>query len=98
MSNPNDKRRPRKGGWTGRIYLGVDQDGRELKHWVGKFDTKRERDDAVAEARRTRPWETAQSDAPETCEALTARYLQRWQTRVDRGECKSSSYDTLERE
>lgn len=98
MPNPNDKRRPRKNGWPGRVYLGRDENGREHHHWVGRFDTKRERDDAVAQARRTRPWEHPHGDAPDTCEGLTARYLQRWEARVDRGECKRSSYDTLERE
>lgn len=37
--------------WIGRIYLGQDENGRQQFQWVGRFDTKRERDDAVAEAR-----------------------------------------------
>lgn len=37
--------------WAGRIYLGRDDDGRQRFHWVGRFATRRARDEAVAEAR-----------------------------------------------
>ena len=43
----------------GPRYLGRDQDGKQQFWWVGRFATKRERDDAVAKARTERPWETA---------------------------------------
>lgn len=38
--------------WVGRIYLGRDENGRQQFDWVGRYATRRERDDAVA-ARRT---------------------------------------------
>jgi integrase len=89
--------RKRKGGWPARIYLGKDEDGKQQFHWVGRFDTKRERDDAIARARTERPW-----DAPPvekmTCDRLAERYLRRYEDLVDRGERKRSSYDTVERE
>ena len=34
--------------WEGRVYLGLDANGREQYEWVGRFTTKRERDEAVA--------------------------------------------------
>lgn len=37
--------------WVGRVYLGRDKDGKQEFRWVGRFSTKRERDDAVAKAR-----------------------------------------------
>lgn len=33
--------------WQGRIFLGRDGDGAQQYHWVGRFDTRRERDEAV---------------------------------------------------
>lgn len=38
--------------WVGRVHLGAGR-----YHWVGRFPTKRERDDAVARARIQKPWE-----------------------------------------
>ena len=37
--------------WTGRVYLGQDEHGKELYEWVGRFPTRRERDAAVARRR-----------------------------------------------
>lgn len=37
--------------WQGRVYVGRDEEGQQIFEWVGRFDTRRERDDAVAEAR-----------------------------------------------
>lgn len=83
--------------WSGRVYIGVGPDGGQRHHWVGRFDTKRERDAAVAKAKEERPWEGLPT-ARITCDALADRYLARFQERVDRGDCKQSSHDTLERE
>jgi integrase len=49
--------------WLGRVYLRRDEDGTQQYHYVGRFATKRERDDAVARARIERPWEREQSAA-----------------------------------
>jgi integrase len=59
--------------WPGRIYLGRDKDGKQRFHWVGRFDTRRERDDAVAEAR-TR-LRLGGSAALPACDAYVDRYL-----------------------
>jgi integrase len=37
--------------WHGRIYLGRDEQGKQQFHWVGRFATRKERDQAVAEER-----------------------------------------------
>ena len=39
--------------------LGRDENGQQQFHWVGRFATTRERDDAVARARTERPWDGA---------------------------------------
>jgi integrase len=92
---PRSKRKT----WRARVYLGRDQNGRQQFHWVGEYDTKRERDAALAEAKQTRPWEAHTAPADEmTIDQLAERYLARYEDLVDRGERKSSSYDTVERE
>lgn len=61
--------------WIGRVYLGRDENGKQLIHWVGRFDTKRERDEAVVlERRRLREGAEAATTLP-TCEAYVERYL-----------------------
>ena len=52
--------------WTGRVYLGRDEHGQQQFHWVGRFATRRERDDAVAKARTERPWEREQGSTTMT--------------------------------
>jgi hypothetical protein len=37
--------------WNGRIYLGRDENGKQLFHWVGRYRTKAERADALADER-----------------------------------------------
>lgn len=37
--------------WQGRIYLGRDANGNQQYHWVGRFRTRRERDEAVSDER-----------------------------------------------
>ena len=44
---PAKKRRT----YEGRVYTGLDDTGRSTYQWVGRFVTKRERDEAVALAR-----------------------------------------------
>lgn len=72
--------------WTGRVYLGRDESGKQIIHWVGRFDTKRERDEAVARARAL--LKGGRTDLP-TCDAYVDRYL----TIYERAN-KDSSYDT----
>lgn len=61
--------------WVGRVYLG---DGEY--HWVGRFTTKRERDQAVAQARVDRPWETTPAPDSMTCDEWAVRWLERMET------------------
>src|SRR3954469_11661379 len=90
----------RKRSWPGRIYIGRDQDGRQAYWWVGRFGTKRERDDAVAEARTTKPWLNAgQLQAAEmTCRQWADRMLDRMENgalrRRDGSPYKRSTIDT----
>jgi integrase len=69
--------------WVGRVHLGAGR-----YQWVGRFEKKQERDQAVAEARAERPWE---KEAPNeiTCGAFADRFLARYER-----DHKDSSYDT----
>ena len=73
--------------WAGRIYLGRDQDGKQQFEWVGRFDTRRERNEAVAQ-RRT---ELRLGERPRlpTCDEYVDRYLTEYERRH-----KASSYVT----
>jgi integrase len=71
---PTSKRKT----WEGRISLGRDEHGKQQFHWVGRFATKRERDEAVAEARATKPWLAAPSQQM-TCDEWAQRYLARYE-------------------
>lgn len=76
--------------WVGRVSLGRDAGGKQITYWVGRFDTKRERDDAVALARIERPWELALRPASEmTGDELADRYLAEYAERN-----KDSSHGT----
>jgi integrase len=85
--------RKRKGGWPGRVFIGRDETGKQQFHWLGRFDTKRERDDAIARAKTERPWET-RPPGQMTCGEWADRYLARYERLVERGELKWSSLDT----
>ena len=78
----------RKRSWTGRIFLGRDESGKQQFHWVGRFDTKRERDDEVARARTEKPWlarPPSEMTGNEVADAYLADYAER---------AKASSLDT----
>lgn len=75
----------RRKKWSGRIYLGRDESGKQLFHWVGRFDTRRERNDAVAEERK-RLRLGGSPDLP-TCDEYVDRYLAEYERTH-----KSSSY------
>lgn len=59
--------------WSGRRYLGRDEDGKQLFEWLGRFDSKRERDEAVTLAR----LEAKKGGSPvlPDCDAYVDRYL-----------------------
>lgn len=91
---PSSKRK----SWKGRVYLGRDESGQQQFWWVGRFATKRERDDAVARARTERPWDTAPAPDELTCDEWADRFLARMdsgalRTRAGR-QFKHSSIDT----
>jgi integrase len=73
---------PRKRTYMGRVYLGRGQ-----YHWVGRFPTKKARDDAVAAARVE--LKGGRSAAGLTCKEWTDRFLARYER-----EHKTSSFDT----
>lgn len=58
--------------WPGRVYLGRDEEGKQVFEWVGRFDTRRERDNAVA--RRRFELQDAKPSLP-TCDEYVDRYL-----------------------
>jgi hypothetical protein len=74
--------------WPGRVFIGRDEHGKQRFYWVGRFPTKRERDDAIAKARTEKPW-LATPPAQMTCEEWARRYLKRYE-RLN----KSTSVDT----
>jgi integrase len=77
--------------WSGRVSLGRDASGKQVIYWVGRFATRRERDDAVARARVEKPWEV-RAASEMTGNDLADRYLERYER-----ENKDSSYDTSRR-
>lgn len=76
--------------WVGRIYLGRDEHGKQQFDWVGRYATKRERDDAVAE-RRTALRLGEEQPALPTCDAYVKRYLEEYERKH-----KDSSAGTTE--
>ncbi len=70
--------------WEGRIYIGRE-DGKQKFHHIGRFDTRRERDAAVAKARVE--LEQASPDELPTCDAYVDSYLADY-----KGRNKYSSY------
>jgi integrase len=77
----------KKKRWEGRIYLGRDEEGKQRFHWVGRFDTKRERDDAVAEARIR--LKRGGDPALPTCDEYVDRYLADYARRWDESSWQS---------
>ena len=81
-----------------RVYRGRDQDGRQLFHHVGYFDTVREKKLAEATARTERPWEN-------TPNGTVDEHADRWLARMKAGAAltqqrrsyKRSSIDAVER-
>lgn len=78
MSNaekkPKKKKRKGKNPWEGRIYIGRDEEtGKQLFHWVGRFATKRERDEAV-KAERDRLADEVAEELP-TCDEYVDRFV-----------------------
>src|SRR5262245_49863743 len=74
---------PKRRSWEGRVYLGQDAEGKQEYYWVGRFPTRRERDDAVARARTEQPWltETPSAAAPSrTCADWVERMLDRMES------------------
>ena len=84
--------------WPGRVYLGRDENSRQRFWWVGRFSTRRERDDAVARARVARPWETRRAPDEMSCDQWADRFLARMESGAFRTKAgrrfKDSSIDT----
>lgn len=84
-------RRKGKKRWEGRLYLGRDENRKQLFEFLGRFDTRRERDQAVAEARVERQ-QSAPAVLP-TCDEYVDRFL----TDYERRNKWSSYVSTAER-
>jgi integrase len=67
------KNSKKKKQYLGRIYLGRGDDGKQLFEHVGWFDRKKDRDQAVAEAKAARG--VTPSQAIPFCDAYVTRYL-----------------------
>jgi hypothetical protein len=71
----------------GRVYLG--QEGKKQKwYWVGRFERKRDRDEAVAKAKAEKPWLKDADPTEFTCDQWCERYL----AKVEREQKASSLY------
>jgi integrase len=78
--------------WSGRVYTGRDPvTGRELYDWVGRFPTKRERDDAVAERRRELREQEEQAQQPASVRVTCGAWVDAFLARYERDH-KDSSY------
>ena len=73
---PAKKRRT----WPGRVYLGRDEDGRQQFWWVGRFATRRERDDAIAWARGSSALGKGDPADGATCDESADRFLERMES------------------
>jgi integrase len=84
----------RNGGASG----GRNENGQQRFHWVGRFATRRECDDAVARARTERPWEQTPGPDEITCDQWADRFLERMESGALRTRSgrryKHSSIDT----
>lgn len=74
--------------WQARITRRDENGVQRVIWWGGRFGTRRERDDAVALARVTKPWEQQQPDQM-TCDQWADRYLAKYER-----ENKHSSFET----
>lgn len=82
--------------WVGRVYLGRDAQGRQQFDWVGRFKTRRERDDAVAARRVELARLAAQEPRLPTCDEYADRYLREY-ARTHKGSSLSTAEDALKR-
>jgi integrase len=84
LASPPKSRKPRKARkskkpYLGRIYLGRDENGKQIFEHVGWFAKKKERDEAVAEAKAARANGTA--NAIPLCDEYVDRYLADYERR-----------------
>jgi integrase len=88
----------RKKRYLGRVEILPRAGAKQTFHHLGWFDSKRDRDLAVLEARRDRPWELV-SGPQAPCEAWADRFLSRMESGALRARggrpYKSSTIDTL---
>jgi hypothetical protein len=76
--------------WEARLYLGRDQDGHEAYEWIGRFATKRERDEAVALARVERRQREQRAKLPPGERITVAAYADQALERKREGRCSRS--------
>jgi integrase len=79
----------KKKTYTARIYLGTDENGKQLWHWVGRFATAKERNEAKAQALVDLKNKGDEEAAVPTVAEYSKTYLAEYQKKN-----KDSSYDT----
>src|SRR5687768_4244648 len=88
--------------WAGRVYLGLDAHGRERYEWVGRFPTKKARDEAVMRRKLEREREAEQATKPPAERITCGDYADEYLARMESGKLltkggrafKASSIDT----
>lgn len=78
--------------WVGRIYTGRDEHGKQTFEWVGRYATRRERDNAVAE-RRVQLMHGIKETLP-TVDEYVERYLREYE-RTHKGSSHGTAADSL---
>lgn len=66
--------------YSGRIYIGRDENGKQLFQWVGRFEKKKERDKAVEEAKEARRNGGGSGTIP-LCDKYVKRYIEEYEER-----------------
>lgn len=85
------KRKKSKKQYLGRIYIGRDENGKQIFEHVGWFDKKKERDDAVAKAKTERVAKAIASNEIPICDVYVDRFLAEYAERN-----RESSADIME--
>lgn len=65
--------------WIARVYLGRDENGKQLFDWVGRYPTRKERDVAVARRRLELEQLAANEITLPACDEYVDRYLEEYE-------------------
>jgi len=67
LKKPRKNKKPKK-KYLGRIYIGRDETGKQIFEHVGRFAKKKERDEAVEQAKRERVARATVANAIPLCD------------------------------